>query len=207
MSADIVQAFTDRQAARLTGVSVSQLHRWERTGFYSPSIARAQGGARIYSFQDLRNLKVIATLRQDVGVSLQHLREVGARLREIEDADWASVTLHVVQRRVVFRHPETARREEVVSGQGILAIPLETIHGDMLAAVEQEFARRPDSAGRIEKVRRVAGSEPVVAGTRILVKSVRAFIDDGYSDEDILAEYPSLTRADIAAVRDSQIAA
>lgn len=207
MTAAIVQAFTEPQTARLTDVSVGQLRAWDRTGFYHPSIARGSGATRLYSFRDLLNLRVIATLRNDLGLPLQHLRDVGAELRELDAEDWASVTLYVVKRRVVFDHPRTRLREEVVSGQGIVNIPLETVRGDMRAAIEQEFSRRPDSSGQIEKVRRVVSSEPVIAGTRILVKSVRAFIDDGYSDDDILAEYPSLTREDIVAVRESQIAA
>jgi uncharacterized protein (DUF433 family) len=43
---------------------------------------------------------------------------------------------------------------------------------------------------------------PVVAGTRIPVRTLRHFHEDGYGIEDILAEYPSLSRADVeAAIR------
>ncbi|MBW7921593.1 MAG: DUF433 domain-containing protein [Rubellimicrobium sp.] len=202
---EIVQAFTEDQTARLTGASVGQLRSWDRTNFYRPSISVVQG--RVYTFRDLLNLRVIITLRRDLGISLQHLREVGPKLRELADADWSDVRLFVHKRRVVFENPRTTQREEVLSGQGLLGIPLRDVKAQMRDAVAHEFARRDNAAGKIEKVRRVVGSEPVIAGTRIKVDSVMAFLDDGYDDAAILAEYPSLTKADIAAVRARKTAA
>lgn len=201
MKTPVIQAFTEAQAARLTGVSVGQLRAWDRSRFYVPEVAHNRSLGRIYSFRDLLNLRVIGSLRRDAGVSLQHLRQVGQRLREIADEDWSSVTLYVLNRRVVFDNPHTERREEVVSGQGILGIPLKLVRGDMREAVKGEFARDPTREGQIQRVRRVMNSEPVVAGTRVLVRSVKAFIEDGFEDQAILAEYPSLTPADVAAVR------
>ncbi|WEJ81432.1 DUF433 domain-containing protein (plasmid) [Paracoccus versutus] len=201
MTESVVQAFTEAQTARLTGVTVGQLRAWDRTDFYKPSIGHDRSIGRIYSFRDLLNLRVIGALRRDIGVSMQHLRSVGKQLREIADEDWAGVTLYVLNRRVVFDNPHTSAREEVVSGQGILGIPLEVVRGDMKSAVAKEFSRGQGQEGQIVKARRVVHAEPVIAGTRIMVKSILAFIQDGYDDDTIIAEYPSLTRADIAAVR------
>lgn len=206
MNAQVVQAFTEEQTARLTGASRRQLQSWDDSGFYHPSIAAGQ--RRVYSFRDLLNLRVIVTLRRDLGISLQHLRDVGRKLREIADADWAGVILYVLNRRVVFDNPLTRQREEVVDGQGVFVnLPLRAVRSDMEAAVHREFARDPERRGQIEKVRRVVGSEPVIAGTRVMVRSVLAFIEEGYDDDAIIAEYPSLTPEDIAAVRAGQSAA
>ena len=57
------------------------------------------------------------------------------------------------------------------------------------------------------KRRRVHGSKPTFTGTRIPVSAVDAFLQDGASDEDILAAYPQLPAADIAVVRDGHPAA
>lgn len=53
--------------------------------------------------------------------------------------------------------------------------------------------------GQVERHRFVVHNEAVVAGTRIPVSSIRSFADAGYSAEQILREYPSLTRQDIDA--------
>lgn len=42
------------EAARITGVSISTLRRWERNGLLEPS--RTLGGQRRYSVQGLKNL-------------------------------------------------------------------------------------------------------------------------------------------------------
>ena len=63
-------------------------------------------------------------------------------------------------------------------------------------------AMRPRSdatIGRIEPRRDVLGSAPVIAGTRILVSSVRNFHEAGYSVDANIEEYPTLTPADVEA--------
>ncbi|WP_367120132.1 DUF433 domain-containing protein [Sphingomonas sp.] len=40
---------------------------------------------------------------------------------------------------------------------------------------------------------------PTIAGTRIPVVSIQRLHEDGYSTQQIIAEYPRLTRADVKA--------
>ena len=68
-------------------------------------------------------------------------------------------------------------------------------------AVLNAGTRSDTERGRIERRRGVHGSKPVIAGTRIPVQSVRAYLDAGRSQEEVLAAYPSLTPEDIEAVR------
>lgn len=42
--------------------------------------------------------------------------------------------------------------------------------------------------------------KPVIKGTRIAVELILERLADGWSNDDLLAAYPSLTAADIAAV-------
>jgi DNA-binding transcriptional MerR regulator len=206
----LVQAFSLEQASRLTGISVNQLRNWDRTGFFRPSLAsenRREPFSRIYTFVDLASLKVISTLRNETKVSLQHLREVGKKLSKLGENKWASITLYVLNKKVVFHNPETDSKEEIVSGQAILDIPLEVVRSNMQKAVDAERQRTSDEFGRLEKNRFVAHSQTVVAGTRIPVRAIVSFIKASYTDKQIIEEYPSLTINDIDAIRKAGLAA
>ena len=48
----------------------------------------------------------------------------------------------------------------------------------------------------------ICNGRPVVAGTRIAVQTVLGFLAAGDSVEDVLAEYPAITRADVQACLD-----
>src|SRR5207302_4969579 len=67
---------------KLTGVTYRQLDYWARTGLVGSSIRRAagHGSRRIYSFEDLVALRVVARLL-DAGVSLQAVRRAVAYLK------------------------------------------------------------------------------------------------------------------------------
>lgn len=46
----------------------------------------------------------------------------------------------------------------------------------------------------------ICGGEPVVTGTRVTVRTILASLAEGMSDEDILADFPTLTRDGLRAV-------
>ncbi|MGE8130612.1 DUF433 domain-containing protein [Methylobacterium sp. NPDC080182] len=201
-SRTVIAAFTEDEAQRLTGISLTQLRYWRRTSFFEPSlkVELSEGEeTRLYSFRDLICLQVLDRLRNDSGVSLQHLREVKAELADLGDDVWARTTLYVLNKRVVFNHPETGRREEVTTGQGVLSIPLEIVRADMERNVRQLRTRNPDNYGKVQSVRGVARSNPVIAGTAIQVASIKAYADAGYTVEQIIEEYPTLTERDVEA--------
>jgi uncharacterized protein (DUF433 family) len=199
----VIRAFTEEQVARLTGLSERQLRYWDRTGFFRPAFGeenRRVAYSRVYSFKDVCALRVIAALRKQHRVPLTHLRKVANELSHLADAKWTSCELFVLNRRVVFVEPGTQRYREIVSKQYVApGLPL----GEVVAGVRHDIAhlnrRGSDERGRIEKIRNVQGSVPVVAGTRIPVRTIRHFHEDGYSVDDILAEYPSLSKADVDA--------
>ena len=68
-----------------------------------------------------------------------------------------------------------------------------------LKAVRALRERPPEMIGRIVKHRGTAANKPVIAGTRIPVKSIKAFADAGYSIDQIREQYPVLTKEDIRA--------
>ena len=55
---------------------------------------------------------------------------------------------------------------------------------------------------RIELNPDICNGKPVVSGTRITVQTVLEFLAAGDSVEDVLEEYPRLTRADVQACLD-----
>ena len=57
-----------------------------------------------------------------------------------------------------------------------------------------------DYRERIVRDQKICGGEPVIRGTRVTLRTVLASLEDGDGPEEILAAYPSLTRADVAAV-------
>lgn len=197
-SDNIVAAFTIDQAARLTGVSKRQLGSWDRDEFFVPSLVYGERGpyVRLYSFRDLLSLRVLNQLRNETRVSLDHLKEVKNDLAHLGDDMWVKSTLYVLGHRVVIEDGE--RREEAGSKQGVLQIPLKVVVGGMRERV-REFNKRDDKIGQIERKRGVAHYQAVVAGTRIPVRSVKAFSEAGYTIDQIKREYPILTEADIRA--------
>lgn len=200
----VISGFTVEQTSRLTGVSVNQLASWDRNGFYTPELAhedRKVPFARLYSFRDLLNLQILDTLRNESKVPMPHLREVRENLNALGDDSWTGTTLYVLNRRVIFDHPDTGDREEVVTGQGVLGIPLKVVRANMKRKIEDARERKSGDIGAVEQRRNVVRNRPVFAGTRIPVDVVRAFIDAGASDSEILAEYPRLTIKDIGTVR------
>jgi uncharacterized protein (DUF433 family) len=199
---NVISAFSEEDVERLTGVSIRQLRYWDSTGFFKPSLAdenRRWAFSRVYTFRDVVCLKILNTIRNESRVLLQHLREVRERLLHLGDDLWAKITLYILNRRVVFHNPDTDQREEVVSGQGVLQIPLRVVSGDMAKAVSVLRARDAADIGRIERHRGTAANKPVIAGTRIPVKSIKAFSDAGYSIAQIREQYPVLTEEDIRA--------
>lgn len=198
----VIAAFSEDHVERLTGLSKTQLKYWDRTKFYTPSLAdenRRVAFSRIYSFKDIVALRTLSVLRNQHSVSLQHLRQVAQKLKHLEDRLWTAITLYVLERRVNFFNPEIDRIEDVLSGQYALGIPLKAIIADTKRDVKRLQTRDEDKIGKIDRARYVSHNAWVVAGTRIPAAAIKRFAEDGFSIEQIMQEYPTLTKADIEA--------
>jgi len=75
--------FSADVARRVVGITYRQLDYWDKTGLLRPSIKQAggKGSRRVYSFEDLVELRVIAKLRT-VGVSLPAVRKAARYVRQ-----------------------------------------------------------------------------------------------------------------------------
>lgn len=205
----VIAGFTDEQAHRLTGVSLRQIRLWDTTGFLKPKLRVPFDGAppvELYSFRDLVCLRVLNTLRNESRVPMQQLRKVKEKLAHLGEDLWAQTTLYVLNRKVIFDNPQTGSREEVVSGQGVLQIPLRVVQDDMREAIRRLRERPAEARGQID-TRRQGQRNPVVAGTRIPVRNIQALAQAGLSAAEIVREYPSLTEADVEAALGHKLAA
>src|SRR3990167_11048192 len=75
--------FNTKTVCSITGLTNRQVDYWDRTHFIKPTVKEASGygTARLYSFQDLVQLKVAKTLI-DKGVSLQKIRKAITYLKK-----------------------------------------------------------------------------------------------------------------------------
>jgi DNA-binding transcriptional MerR regulator len=109
------------QATKIVDITYRQLDYWTRTGLVSPSIRSAEGSGtqRIYSFNDLLQLKVIKELI-DAGASLQKVRQSIEYVRENIEGDWSKVTIATDGDRVYACTSDAEVLDLLRSGQGVL---------------------------------------------------------------------------------------
>ena len=192
-------AFPDARAARLAGVSVRRLRYWEQSGLVVPSIKRVfspRNTIRLYQYQDLLALLVVATLRTEREMSLQHIRRVVGHLRSRGyDAPLSELKFATLGHEIYFQHPDGSWEGDLRPDQIVL---VKTIRLEPLRLRIDAAARRSASdAGRVTKHRGVHASAPVFAGTRIRVSTVQDYLRNGYGIQVILNAFPDLEAADV----------
>ena len=144
-------------------------------------------------------LRTLSVLKNKYKCSLPHLREVAKKLSDYSDAPWSDLTLYVWKHKVYFKPPE-GQTQGVVDGQYML-LPISSVMEDVRKDAERLRERSPDQIGKVEKRKYVAHQADVISGTRIRVATILHFLEAGYSPDAIIKEYPSLTKADIAAAK------
>ena len=196
----IISAFSEDQVERLTGLTKRQLRYWDRTGFFKPELAeenRRVAFSRVYSFTDIVSLRVLNVLRNQYNVPLQHLRQVARDLPQMSEAKWGTMELFVLGRRVVFAEPDTSQYREIVSKQYVIPLALRDVRADTQRDIEALKKRDESVIGKITRARNVCHNAWVIAGTRIHVTAIKRFAEKGYSINEIMDEYPTLTEEDI----------
>ena len=75
--------FNTKTVSKIAGLSNRQIDYWDRTHFIKPSVSEASGygSVRLYSFNDLIQMKVAKTLL-DKGISLQKIRKAITYLKK-----------------------------------------------------------------------------------------------------------------------------
>ncbi|HYY44908.1 MAG TPA: MerR family transcriptional regulator [Actinomycetota bacterium] len=115
------QGYRGPDACKIVGITYRQLDYWTRTGLVVPSVREAQGSGtqRLYSFNDLLQLKVIKNLLE-AGASLQKVRQAIDYVRAHLEGDWSKLTI-VADGGGVYACTSDAEVVDLLrSGQGVL---------------------------------------------------------------------------------------
>lgn len=140
--------FRGPRACKVVGITYRQLDYWTRTGLVTPSIqdAKGSGTQRLYSFNDLLQLKVIKSLT-DAGANLRKVRHAIDYVRSHLDKDWSRLTL-VTDGDGVYACTSDAEVVDLLrSGQGVLgAVVAVGKVREQLAGTLRELRPEPEEA-------------------------------------------------------------
>lgn len=201
MGSSVIRAFSTFHVCRLTGLSLRQLSYWDNTEFFSPYYAaenRRSPFSRVYSFEDLVGLRVIAILRNDRKIPLQKLRKVAEELSKYHPRPWSGLVLYVVGKDVFFKEPKAEIIRKAGDPQAVFALALDAITTDMQSKADALRLRKADQIGRIERHRNIVHNAWTLAGTRIPTKTIWRYHRAGYDTAAIMKDYPQLTSEDVS---------
>ena len=143
------EGFRGPQVCNIVGISYRQLDYWARTKLVPPSIRPAQGSGsqRLYSFNDLVDLKLIKNLLE-TGVSLQRVREAIDYLHALGH-DLTGVTIASDGTSVyALKSPEEVY-DLLKGGQGVFGIAIDPVLEELQGSVSALRAREvSEEAGR-----------------------------------------------------------
>ncbi len=145
--------FRGPTVCKIVGITYRQLDYWARTGLVVPSVrdAKGSGTQRLYSFDDLVELRVMKRLL-DTGVSLQRVRQAVEELRR-RGRTPGDVTL-LSDGATVYALDDNAQVIDLLArGQGVFAIAL----GPIVSELRGEVTQFP-----FEEVTRETAPEPEV---------------------------------------------
>ena len=136
----MTEGYRGPQACKIVGITYRQLDYWTRTKLVSPSISPASGSGtqRLYSFNDLLQLKIIVNLLE-AGLSLQKVREALDYARSTLADDWAKATI-VAHGKGVYA---LTSQEEVFDllrhGQGVLGavVTVDSVREDLQGTLRE----------------------------------------------------------------------
>jgi DNA-binding transcriptional MerR regulator/predicted RNase H-like HicB family nuclease len=185
---------------RIVDISYRQLDYWDKTGLLRPSIqkARGKGTRRLYSFEDLVELRVIASLLA-VGISLPAVRKVTRYLR-LHFADvvrpLARLALRTDGKRVLVQATNGKHLVDATAGgQVVITVDVAPILEDLRARViELRAPRRMTVRVRGRTYTAVLTPDLEVGGFTIEIPALPGVI----SEADSVSEARAMTADAIA---------
>lgn len=144
----VERGFSGKSTAEIVGISYRQLDYWARTDLIRPSItdAAGSGSRRLYSYNDLLELKVVKNLL-DSGIRLEQVREVFSFLQDELGEDVASANLVMNGKKPVLVRSESEIVDLLASGQGVLNIlPLSGVKEQLDEAIVELFPARSEDS-------------------------------------------------------------
>jgi DNA-binding transcriptional MerR regulator len=130
------EGYRGPQVCKIVGITYRQLDHWDRTGLKSPSLVQAKGSGtqRLYSYQDVLELRIIKQLL-DAGVTLQRARKAIDFLRESGE-ELASASLVLGAAGSVLVRDDEELLDLLKGGQRVFnVVALSGVVGDVDAAI------------------------------------------------------------------------
>lgn len=146
------------QVCKIVGISYRQLDYWTTTKLVTPSVRDAEGSGsqRLYSFEDIVQLRIIKKLL-DTGISLQKIRHAMDFVRD-RGYDLRHVLLMSDGKEVYALDDQRDMFNILKRGQGVFAIAVDPLYEELEAEVTRFPAERAHPP-----MARVARNETVVA--------------------------------------------
>lgn len=198
--------YSTRMVSVLTGASLSQLRHWRIDSGHGRLIAPSglRGRQSLYSFQDVVALRMFVALRQQT--SLQRIRKAVAYL-QAQHPD-THLSLHKLKAgpggKTIVWIPEDGDFVDVVEhpGQPGIKVVMEHVFGVFQTEDGRVVPDLRTPAAGVTIDREVKGGYPVLEGTRLPFDAVSSLAEDGLSDDEIIAIYPTATPAGIAGAKE-----
>lgn len=167
----MTKGYRGPQVCKIVNISYRQLDYWARTGLSTPSLqaAKGSGSQRLYSFEDLVELKLIKKLL-DAGVSLQKVRDAIGYLKDLVGEDLGGVTLASDGESIIACRSENEFIDLMRKGQGVFGIAIGPVMDEVQASVSHlplpdEQAEAPEEPASSEAAPKVAAEATTKAPT------------------------------------------
>jgi len=147
------QGFRAPQVCKVVGITYRQLDYWARTDLLVPSLQTAQGSGsqRLYSFQDVVQLRVVKRLL-DAGMSLKKIRTAMDLLRQQlqSESPLTDVTLLSNGTTIFAAHSADEVVDVFRNGQGVFGIAVGPVQAELEGEIHRLFPGESENTDVID---------------------------------------------------------
>lgn len=138
------QGYTGPEVCNITGITYRQLDHWTTSSLINASIRNLKGSGfhRIYSFQDIIQIKLVNKLRE-AGVSLQKIRIALKNIQKVlgDDISISDVSVFSDGKSIYVISDNDQMIDLLKKGQAVFGISLGPVHSEAEAKI---FSLYPD---------------------------------------------------------------
>ena len=138
------QGYTGPEVCKITGITYRQLDHWTTSSLINASIRNLKGSGfhRIYSFQDIIQIKLVNKLRE-AGVSLQTIRIALKNIQKVlgDDISISDVSVFSDGKSIYVISDNDQMIDLLKKGQAVFGISLGPVHSEAEAKI---FSLYPD---------------------------------------------------------------
>jgi len=138
------QGYTGPEVCKITGITYRQLDHWTTSSLINASIRNLKGSGfhRIYSFQDIIQIKLVNKLRE-AGVSLQKIRIALKNIQKVlgDEISISDVSVFSDGKSIYVISDNDQMIDLLKKGQAVFGISLGPVHSEAEAKI---FSLYPD---------------------------------------------------------------